>query len=166
MRKILSALICAALLAAAPAPSVNAGAIFAPIAARLKSTVRIPVLLPSQLPASFAGEKLYPIVARASASGYAVDIALAPGCRGEHACSSGFVYGSRTAIAATDVPPGGVRLNVKLNGATQATYRASTTSGPYPSNAYLSWKRNGVNYALALNAGSLADLLLTARSMR
>ena len=164
MRKMLSPLICAALLAAAPASSVNVGAIFARIAPRLKATVRIPVLLPSRLPVSFAGEKLYPIVDRASASGYAVDIALAPGCRGEHACSAGYVYGSRTAIA--DVPPGGLRLNLKLDGATQATYRASTTSGPYPSNAYLSWKRNGVNYALALNAGSLAELALTARSMR
>lgn len=164
MRKVLATTICVALLGAAHGTPVSVRGAFAPVAARLKSAVRIPVLLPSVLPASFTGEKIHPIVDRASASSYAVDIALAPGCNGAHACSSGYVYGSKLPLAASDVPPGGVR--VKLDGMTPATFRASVTSGPYPSNAYLSWKRNGVYYALSLNSGSLADLLLVARSMR
>jgi hypothetical protein len=163
VRSILSISLCVALMAAGPASAVNVRAVFAPVAARLKSTVRIPVLLPDRLPPAFAGEKLFPIVDRASASGYAVDIALARDCRGEHACSSGHVYGSKTPIAQADVPAGGVRA--MIDGETPALYRASV-AGPYPSDGYLSWKKNGTYYALALNAGSLADLLLAARSMR
>jgi proteasome lid subunit RPN8/RPN11 len=62
------------------------------------------------------------------------------------------------------VPAGGtpVRLSSRIVG----IYHASSAGGPYPSNAYVSWQQNGAYYAIALNAGSLADILLTARSMR
>lgn len=164
MKKNLALLICAALLAATPASAVTVVAVFAPVAARLKSTVRVAVLVPGLLPSTFAGEKIYAIVDRVSSLGYAIDIALSADCRGEHACSSGHLYGSSAAIPQTDVPAGGARLHI--DPATPAVYRASVVTGPYPSDAYLSWKRDGAYYALALNAGSLADLLLVARSMR
>jgi hypothetical protein len=38
--------------------------------------------------------------------------------------------------------------------------------GAHASDAYLAWKQNGAYYAIALNTGSLADIVLTARSMR
>lgn len=160
---MLAALTCIAMLGAAPSFGIDVSKTFAQIAPSLKSRVRIAVLLPARLPATFQGEKIFPIVDRAGRSGYAVDIALSADCKGEHACSGGHVYGSATPLSANDVPPGGSR--VQLNGSVFAIYRRSVI-GPYPSDAYLSWKQNGAYYAIALNTGSLADMLLTARSMR
>jgi hypothetical protein len=164
MRK-LAILGCVMMFGAASAAGVDVRQTFARIAPGLKSRVKIVVLLPAKLPANFQGEKIYPIVDRATATGYAVDIALSADCAGEHACSPGNVYGSATPFKDPEIiPPGGTR--VRLSRKIVATYRASSTAGPYPSNAYLSWKQNGAYYAIALNTGSLADMLLTARSMR
>ena len=162
MRKLLL-LGCIWMLGAAPAAGIDVHQTFAKIAAGLKSRVKIAVLLPTRLPASFQGEKLFPIVDRATASGYAVDIALSPDCRGERACSEGFVYGSKAAFKPEDVPSGG--KSVRLTSAIVARYQPSQV-GAHTSDAYLSWKTDGVNYAIALNTGSLADILLAARSMR
>jgi hypothetical protein len=163
MRNVLWALGCIAMLGAASSSGIDVSKTFARIEPGLASRVKIAVLLPARLPTSFGGEKLFPIIDRAGRSGYAVDIALSADCKGEHACSGGHVYGSATPLSANDVPAGGSR--VQLNGSVFAIYRRSVI-GPYPSDAYLSWKQNGAYYAVALNTGSLADILLTARSMR
>ena len=163
MQRILIAITCVAMAGAAAAQGVDVSKSFARIVPALKSRVKIAVLLPTRLPASLQGEKMYPVVDRATATGYAVDIALAPGCQGERACSEGFVYGSKTPFKAEDVPPGGTP--VRLTSAIVAKYHASQV-GAHTSDAYLSWKQNGVNYAIALNTGSLADIVLAARSMR
>jgi len=137
-------------------------AVFAGIAPRI-AVAKVPALLPARLPASFQGEKIYPIVDWASTTLYAVDIALSPDCQGEHACSEGYVYGSLHPISTDDVPAGG--KPVTLGNGVTARYTASRV-GAHPSNAYLSWKVRGAYYALALNTGSLNDLLLAARSMQ
>lgn len=162
MRKIVI-LGCIWMLGAAPAASVDVHQTFAEIAPGLKSRVKMTVLLPTRLPGSFQGEKLYLIIDRATAGGYAVDIALSPDCRGERACSEGFVYGSTSAFKSEDVPPGGTP--VRLTDTIVARYQPSH-AGAHTSDAYLLWKANGANYAIALNTGSLADILLAARSMR
>ncbi len=154
---------CIWMLGAAPAAGVDVHQTFATIAPGLKARVKIAVLLPGRLPATFQGEMIFPLVDRATASGYAVDIALSPDCLGERACSEGFVYGSKTAFNTNDVPSGGAR--VRLTSAIVALYQPSKV-GAHTSDAYLSWKANGANYAIALNTGSLADMLLAARSMR
>jgi hypothetical protein len=151
------------MLGAASAAGVDVHQTFARIAPALKSRVKIAVLLPARLPATFRGEKIFPIVDRATATGYAIDIALSPDCQGERACSEGFVYGSKPPFNTNDVPSGG--RPVPLTSTIAALYHKSLV-GAHTSDAYLSWKQNGVNYAIALNTGSLADILLTARSMR
>ena len=163
MRKLLAAITCFTMLGIAAGPGIDVSKTFARIAPALKSRAKIMVLLPTRLPATFRGEKIFPIVDGAGATGYAVDIAFTPDCSGAHFCSAGNVYGSSKPLNVQDVPAGGTR--VRLSGNVVALYRASV-SGPYPSNAYLSWKQNGAYYALALNTGSVADILLTARSMR
>ncbi len=162
MRKLLI-LGCMLMLGAAPAASVDVQKTFAKIAPGLKSRVKIAVLLPTRLPASFQGEKIFPIVDRATASGYAVDIALSSDCQGERACSEGFIYGSKSAFKTEDVPPGGTP--VRLTSTLVALYHPSRV-GAHTSNAYLSWKAKGANYAIALNTGSLADIVVAARGMR
>jgi len=161
MKKTLTILTCLALLGAASS-GIDVHTTFAAIAPHL-AAVKVPVLLPTRLPATFAGEKIYPIVDRAASSGYAVDIALARDCKGEHACSEGFVYGSQHPLSANDVPPGG-KL-VPLARGVMARYTASVVAA-HPSDAYLSWRVRGAYYALALNTGSLSDMLLAARSMQ
>src|SRR5581483_6401431 len=101
MRKLVIAG-CMLMLAAAPSAGIDVNATFAKIAPSLKARVKIPVLLPSRLPATFKGEKIYPIVDRATRTGYTVDIALAPDCQGERACSEGFVYGSKSPFKSQD----------------------------------------------------------------
>ncbi len=161
MRKLVI-LGCIWMLGAAPAAGVDVHQTFAKIAPELKSRVKIAVLLPTRLPATFQGERIFPIMDRATASEYAVDIALSPDCQGERACSEGFVYGSKSALRSGDVPSGGTRVH--LTGAIVALYHRSLV-GAHASDAYLSWRANGANYAIALNTGSLADILLAARSM-
>ncbi|HEX5274681.1 MAG TPA: hypothetical protein VFW34_05340 [Candidatus Rubrimentiphilum sp.] len=164
MRKLLM-LACVLMIAAGPSAGVDVHQAFAKVAPALKARVRIAVLLPTRLPATFRGEKIFPIVDRATPTGYAIDIALSADCTGEHACSSGNVYGSATPFQNPQlVPAGGSRVNLATG--VVATYRAASVTGPYPSNAYLSWKQNRAYYAIALNTGSLADILLAARSMR
>lgn len=163
MRKLLTALACLTMLGIAGGPGTDVSKTFARIAPALKSRVKIMVRLPTRLPATFRGEKIFPIVDGAGATGYAIDIAFTPDCSGAHFCSAGNVYGSAKPLNVQDIPAGGMR--VRLSGNVVAFYRASV-AGPYPSNAYLSWKKNGAFYALALNTGSLSDILLTARSMR
>ncbi len=162
MRKLVMAG-CMLMLAAAPSAGLDVSATFAKIAPSLKARVKVPVLLPSRLPATFRGEKIYPIVDRATPTGYAVDIALAPDCQGERACSEGFIYGSKSPLKSEDVPAGGT--HVHLTNAIVALYHPSQ-AGAHTSDAYLSWKQNGVYYAIALNTGALADIVLAARSMR
>jgi proteasome lid subunit RPN8/RPN11 len=153
------------MLGAVSAAGIDVHQTFAKTSSSLKARVKIAVLLPTRLPGTFQGEKIFPIVDRATASGYAIDIALSPDCAGEHACSPGNVYGSAKPFKDPEiVPPGGTR--VRLSSRIVAIYRASSGGSPYPSNADLSWKQNGAYYAIALNTGSLAELLLTARSMR
>jgi len=162
MRKLVI-LGCIWMLGAAPAAGIDVHQTFTKIAPGLKSRVRIAVLLPTRLPAAFQGEKIFPIVDRATASGYAIDIALSQDCQGERACSEGFVYGSKSPFRSQDVPSGGTLVH--LTSAIVALYHRSLV-GAHASDAYLSWKQNGLNYAIALNTGSLADIVLTARSMR
>jgi hypothetical protein len=150
------------MLGVAPAAGVDVHQTFARIATGLKSRVKIAVLLPTRLPSSFQGEKIFPIIDRATATSYTVDIALSPDCRGERACSEGFAYGSKSAFKSDDVPPGG--MPVRLTSAIVALYHRSL-AGAHTSDAYVTWKTNGTNYAIALNTGSLADMLLAARSM-
>jgi hypothetical protein len=162
MRKLLM-LGCMSMLGAVPAAGVDVHQTFAKIAPGLKSRVKIAVLLPTRLPSSFQGEKIFPIVDRAAATSYTVDIALSPDCQGERACSEGFVYGSKSSFKTEDVPSGGTP--VRLTSEIVALYHRSLV-GAHASDGYLTWKTNGANYAIALNTGSLADILLAARSMR
>ncbi len=162
MRKLV-VLGCMWMLGASPAAGVDVHSMFAKIAPGLKARVKIALLLPTRLPATFQGEKIFPIVDHATASEYAVDIALSPDCRGERACSEGFVYGSKFAFKTGDVPSGGTPVH--LTSAIVALYHRSLV-GAHASDAYLSWRTKDAKYAIALNTGSLADILVAARSMR
>ncbi len=163
MRKMLAALTCIAIIAATPSSGIDVSKTFARIARTLRLQAKIAVLLPTRLPEAFRGEKIFPVIQGVGPTEYAVDIALSPDCQGERACSEGHVFASTTGFSFEDVPPGGTP--VRLTRSIVALYHPSMV-GAHASDAYLAWKQNGAYYAIALNTGSLADIVLTARSMR
>lgn len=147
------ALLIAATSSAAP---VDVTKQFAALAPRLKAKTHVPVLLPRTLPSYFRGEKLYLIVDKADAKNYVVDLALSPDCKGEHACSAGHVAASSSRITGgslVSIAPGLVGRYIR------------SISAAYPTDAELIWRRQNEYYDVGM-PGSLADLLLVARSMK
>jgi hypothetical protein len=113
----------------------------APVVSELKTNTKVPILLPSQLPA-LAQEKVY-AHAKAEADSYTIRLESDPDCDGANACFLGILSAKR-----------GGRFSfphvVKLNENTTARFRPTTCGGSCSEQA-IEWKYKGFLYTSQLN---------------
>jgi hypothetical protein len=107
----------------------------------LKAQTKVPILLPSRLPA-LAEETVY-AHAKADADGYTIRLESDPDCDGANACFLGILRAQRAGKYSFPQV-------VKLNETTTARYKATTCGGSC-SEQTIEWKCKDVLYIAQLN---------------
>ncbi len=134
-------------------------AVFKPILAKLKQKTRIPIILPKFIPGVERENPLYAIIENATPKKYEILLGFSPDCSGGTACRFGIV----TAEAVTNKTPPLTGKKVSLaRGITG--YFVDFSCGANCSDATLTWRQKGGQYAIGLKAGDRTSLVKMANS--
>ncbi|AFY31529.1 hypothetical protein [Calothrix sp. PCC 7507] len=134
-------------------------AVFKPILPKLKQKTQIPIILPKLIPGVEREDPLYAILENATPKKYEILLGFSPDCTGGTACRLGIV----TAEAVTSKTP-------RLTGKTVSLAKGITgyfvdfSCGANCSDATLTWRQKGVQYAVGLKAGDRTSLIKMANS--
>lgn len=154
------------------APPVAAAQLVAPVNAKvvpasmraaissLRHRTRLPILVPSVIDLSeLTTHRVYAEIETANASAYTLDVDLAPGCYGVHAC------GYFALSAAVAGPHDGYLYHrrVNLGRGVDGDLQASVIYA-YPTNTVISWRLGATAFSLSVNSHG-PDALPLARSI-
>lgn len=143
-----------------PAAAQAEHPIFAPILARLRGEVRVPLRLPGVLGwEDTPPDSAFALVQRADSAGYVLMIALASDCDGGNWCRYGSVSGMRLE-GAEEIPEG---TPVPLGGGVTGHF-VDATCGAVCGDSRLWWVEGGVRYAVGVKGASAELLAPVARS--
>jgi hypothetical protein len=131
--------------------------VFSAVARELKSSAHFTVLLPKYLPDDVMSRRVYAVIRTKSSSGYVVDLAYAPDCRGATVCSIGEITGSRKPIPLTGTA---VTLSNGARG-----YFVLGPCGASCSDSTLTWRHATAYYEVAMHAGDRRTMTRVANSM-
>lgn len=133
--------------------------VFRSILPKLKQKTQIQILLPKFVPGSDGENPLYAIIETATKNKYEILLGFSPDCNGGTACRLGVV----TAEAVTKKTP---RLSGKPVSLAKGItgYFEDFKCGANCSDATLSWRHKGVQYAIGLKAGDRTSLVKMANS--
>jgi|GEM_PF-1034895 len=131
---------------------------FQSVLAKLKSTTKIPLLLPGYLPTSDK-DKVYVSVQKVTVSLYDIEITLAPDCNYAGACHAASVHAEQ--VAANTATPEGevVYLSKEMVG-----YYQPFGCGASCSDSAMVWQQGNVRYTVTIKAGNLEQMLRMANS--
>jgi hypothetical protein len=135
--------------AAKPARAVPIGGVDT-VVKRLKTSTTVPVLLPTNFPASLTATAVYVIFKSASHGAYAVQLVSGRRCNGERTCLLGTAAGQATK------PPSPLGAPLKFARGVKAYYDAPT----------LTWKQGRAWYQLSIPGTTAYSLRMAALSMR
>lgn len=134
--------------------------VFQSILPKLQQKSQIRILLPHLIPGSEDENQLYAILETTTPKKYEILLGYSPDCNGGTACRLGVV----TAEAVTRSTP---RLNGKRVSLAKGItgYFVNSRCGANCSDATLTWRQQGVQYAMGIKAGKLASLMKMANSV-
>jgi hypothetical protein len=141
--------------------SSGASFVYEPLLAKLQSSTRVPLRLPSVLPGV---DRMHPIYARlqsADESRYKILLSNVLPCEGQNNCLYGTVEGDTSPIDLGENAGSG--NTVSLSRGIRGQYIPAICRA-YCSQAYVTWTENGFHYAIGLKAERLQNLIKAANS--
>jgi hypothetical protein len=133
--------------------------VFLSILPKLKQKSQIKILLPNYIPESDGTNPIYAILETATAKKYDILLGFTPDCTGGTACRLGVISAEAVTRKTPRLTGKRVTLAKGITG-----YFVDFRCGANCSDATLTWRQKGVQYALGLKAGKRETLIKMANS--
>ncbi|MBD2384297.1 hypothetical protein [Cylindrospermum sp. FACHB-282] len=133
--------------------------VFRSILPKLKQKTQIQILLPKFIPESDEKTPIYAIIETATKSKYEILLGFSPNCNGGTACRLGIVAAEAVTKKMPRLRGKSVSLAKGITG-----YFEDFKCGANCSDATLTWRQKGVQYAIGLKAGDRTSLVKMANS--
>jgi hypothetical protein len=134
--------------------------VFKSILPKLKQKTQIKILLPKYIPGLAGENPLYAIIETASKNKYEIILGFSPDCNGGTACRFGTIGAEAINSKTPKLTGKAVSLAKGITG-----YFVDFQCGAGCSDATLTWREQGIQYAFGLKAGKQAELLQMAKSV-
>lgn len=133
--------------------------VFKSILPKLKQKTQIKILLPKYIPGLEGENPLYAILETATKNQYEIILGFSPDCNGGTACRFGTIGAEAINSKTPKLTGKAVSLAKGITG-----YFVDFQCGAGCSDATLTWRQKGVQYAIGLKAGKRSELLQIAKS--
>jgi hypothetical protein len=135
--------------------------VLAEVAPTLRDTTSVPLRFPSHIPILDKETELYAITRSVDGTGYEVVLGATPDCRGQHACSYGFLIGTTRPISSIVSDRRGSAVAL-FRGINASFY--DTVCGGYCNESLIVWSEGKYHYIIGLKAEKKSNMILVANS--